>query len=202
MRRVNGSSTDIASSTAHDSSEPASGARIVWDVPSSPRPENGVEEKEGMGSSFYKGTGPTNFKTEPDRPINFGRLRPSAEVGRMSSDTIEEIVEGSGATRVESRKSRPRSRSRFGAREKSSSRLGSRRDRSRSASPRQAPYLSYTPSIGRNSQFYDLTEEQRNELGGIEYRSLKTLSWILVGETTSCVGSREPLFTYAVANIL
>ncbi|KAK7555615.1 cation transport protein-domain-containing protein [Phyllosticta citricarpa] len=42
------------------------------------------------------------------------------------------------------------------------------------------PYLSWTPTIGRNSAFVDLTEEQREELGGIEYRSLKTLAFILV----------------------
>lgn len=43
-----------------------------------------------------------------------------------------------------------------------------------------APYLSWQPTIGRNSAFVDLTEEQREELGGIEYRSLKTLAIILV----------------------
>ncbi|KAK4460272.1 Low-affinity potassium transport protein [Cladorrhinum samala] len=41
------------------------------------------------------------------------------------------------------------------------------------------PYLSWEPTIGRNSAFPDLTEEQREELGGIEYRSLKTLAVIL-----------------------
>lgn len=41
------------------------------------------------------------------------------------------------------------------------------------------PYLSWQPTIGRNSQFIDLTEEQREELGGIEYRSLKTLALVL-----------------------
>lgn len=41
------------------------------------------------------------------------------------------------------------------------------------------PYLSWQPTIGRNSAFVDLTEEQREELGGIEYRSLKTLALIL-----------------------
>ncbi|KAK0738299.1 cation transport protein-domain-containing protein [Schizothecium vesticola] len=41
------------------------------------------------------------------------------------------------------------------------------------------PYLSWEPTIGRNSQFPDLTEEQREELGGIEYRSLKTLALVL-----------------------
>lgn len=41
------------------------------------------------------------------------------------------------------------------------------------------PYLSWEPSLGRNSAFPGLTVEQREELGGIEYRSLKTLAVIL-----------------------
>lgn len=41
------------------------------------------------------------------------------------------------------------------------------------------PYLSWTPTIGRNSNFVDLSEEQREELGGIEYRALKMLACIL-----------------------
>ena len=46
------------------------------------------------------------------------------------------------------------------------------------------PYLSWQPTIGRNSAFIDLTEDQREELGGIEYRSLKTLAVILVCRCT------------------
>ena len=46
------------------------------------------------------------------------------------------------------------------------------------------PYLSWQPTIGRNSAFVDLTEEQREELGGIEYRSLKTLALVLVCKST------------------
>ncbi|RAR04113.1 potassium transport protein TRK1/TRK2 [Stemphylium lycopersici] len=42
------------------------------------------------------------------------------------------------------------------------------------------PYLSWTPTLGRNSNFVDLTEEQREELGGIEYRALKLLAVILI----------------------
>ncbi|KAE8349685.1 cation transport protein-domain-containing protein [Aspergillus coremiiformis] len=42
------------------------------------------------------------------------------------------------------------------------------------------PYLSWNATVGRNSQFVDLTEEQRDELGGIEYRALKTLAVVLV----------------------
>jgi hypothetical protein len=42
------------------------------------------------------------------------------------------------------------------------------------------PYLSWEPTVGRNSAFIDLTEAQREELGGIEYRSLKSLALILI----------------------
>ena len=41
------------------------------------------------------------------------------------------------------------------------------------------PYLSYQPTIGRNSAFVNLTEDQREELGGIEYRALKLLAAVL-----------------------
>jgi potassium uptake Trk family protein len=43
------------------------------------------------------------------------------------------------------------------------------------------PYLSWQPTLGRNSAFVNLTEEQREELGGIEYRALKTLVKVLCG---------------------
>ena len=41
------------------------------------------------------------------------------------------------------------------------------------------PYLSYNPTIGRNSNFIGLSLEQREELGGIEYRALRTLAFVL-----------------------
>jgi hypothetical protein len=37
------------------------------------------------------------------------------------------------------------------------------------------PNISSQASMGRNSQFYNLTTEDRERLGGIEYRSLKLL---------------------------
>lgn len=43
------------------------------------------------------------------------------------------------------------------------------------------PYLSYNPTMGRNSNFVGLTLEQREELGGIEYRSLRTLALVILG---------------------
>ncbi|KAI9035822.1 potassium transport protein TRK1/TRK2 [Aspergillus affinis] len=42
------------------------------------------------------------------------------------------------------------------------------------------PYLSWNATVARNSNFVDLTEEQRDELGGIEYRALKTLAVVLM----------------------
>ncbi|KAK2865110.1 hypothetical protein FQN49_003902 [Arthroderma sp. PD_2] len=45
----------------------------------------------------------------------------------------------------------------------------------------EAPYLSWEPTIGRNSAFVDLSESQREELGGIEYRALKALAIVLLG---------------------
>ena len=51
------------------------------------------------------------------------------------------------------------------------------------------PYLSWQPTVGRNSAFIDLTESQREELGGIEYRALKTLAGVLI-----CEGSFQENF--------
>ncbi|KAK7408832.1 hypothetical protein QQX98_009018 [Neonectria punicea] len=44
----------------------------------------------------------------------------------------------------------------------------------------ELPYLSYTPTIGRNASSVRLTSEQRDELGGIEYRALKLLLVLLL----------------------
>ncbi|WBW74583.1 plasma membrane potassium ion transmembrane transporter Trk2 [Schizosaccharomyces osmophilus] len=41
------------------------------------------------------------------------------------------------------------------------------------------PFLSYQPTVGRNSAFYALSGEEREELAGIEYQSLKVLTVLL-----------------------
>ena len=41
------------------------------------------------------------------------------------------------------------------------------------------PYISFDAVVGRNSQFKDLSSEQLEELGGVEYRALKVLMWIV-----------------------
>lgn len=43
------------------------------------------------------------------------------------------------------------------------------------------PWLSRQVTVGRNSNFYGLSAKDREELGGIEYRSLKVLLKILIG---------------------
>ncbi|THG92683.1 hypothetical protein EW026_g8305 [Hermanssonia centrifuga] len=43
----------------------------------------------------------------------------------------------------------------------------------------RVPYLSFIADVRRNSRFHDLTEEQLLELGGVEYRALNTLLWVV-----------------------
>lgn len=40
---------------------------------------------------------------------------------------------------------------------------------------KEAPYISFQAIVGRNSRFHGLTEEQVDELGGVEYRALRVL---------------------------
>lgn len=62
------------------------------------------------------------------------------------------------------------------------------------------PYLSFPTIVGKNSVFHGLTEDQLEELGGIEFRALNMLMWavplvrhcIMVG----CVGSSPNLYQY------
>jgi hypothetical protein len=40
-------------------------------------------------------------------------------------------------------------------------------------------YVSFTTLVGRNSAFPGLTNDQLEELGGVEYRALNALLWIV-----------------------
>ncbi|KAK2798593.1 hypothetical protein FQN51_007613 [Onygenales sp. PD_10] len=46
-------------------------------------------------------------------------------------------------------------------------------------SRRAAAYLGVEGLLGRNSQFYGLTTEDRFKLGGVEYRALSLLAWVV-----------------------
>ncbi|KAK1589954.1 cation transporter [Colletotrichum navitas] len=62
---------------------------------------------------------------------------------------------------------------------KSSGRESRRSDLSTQPRPSDLPNLSRQVTVGRNSQFFHLTERDRELLGGIEYRSLKLLLKII-----------------------
>ncbi|TFK50964.1 TrkH-domain-containing protein [Heliocybe sulcata] len=47
------------------------------------------------------------------------------------------------------------------------------------AGVKPVPYISFDAIVGRNSAFYELTNEQLEELGGVEYRALNALLWIV-----------------------
>ncbi|RYO98664.1 hypothetical protein DL764_007023 [Monosporascus ibericus] len=66
-----------------------------------------------------------------------------------------------------------------------------RRQSDVSARPRVAdlPYLSKTATVGRNSQFHNLTAQDRDRLGGIEYRSLKLLLKIVIFSACTSLAS-------------
>lgn len=44
---------------------------------------------------------------------------------------------------------------------------------------KQVPYISFDAVVGRNSAFYLLTSDQMDEIGGVEYRALNSLLWIV-----------------------
>lgn len=45
----------------------------------------------------------------------------------------------------------------------------------------RAPYVTFDAIVGRNSKFRGLTQEHLEELGGVEYRALTALLWIVGG---------------------
>lgn len=67
--------------------------------------------------------------------------------------------------------------------------LGGERAQTRSrrvsdATQKSMPQLSKQATIGRNSQFRNLTKRDREILGGIEYRALKLLLKVTLGESS------------------
>ncbi|TFK44919.1 cation transport protein-domain-containing protein [Crucibulum laeve] len=44
---------------------------------------------------------------------------------------------------------------------------------------KQVPYISFDAVVGRNSKFHALTSDQLDEIGGVEYRALNALIWIV-----------------------
>lgn len=108
--------------------------------------------------------------TEPDHPGH-------------RTQTVDDRPGTSDQPRVGLAQSRSKSR-RFsfseGGRQFSRTLTNLTRARSSDRAEDPMPYLSWTATTGRNSAFLGLSAEQREELGGIEYRALKTLAGILI----------------------
>jgi hypothetical protein len=47
------------------------------------------------------------------------------------------------------------------------------------------PYISFNTTVGHNSEFKNLTNQQLEELGGLEYRALNVLLWIVGAVSTN-----------------
>jgi hypothetical protein len=50
---------------------------------------------------------------------------------------------------------------------------------------RPVPYLSFHARVGHNSRFIGLSDDDYEELGGVEYHALIVLLWIVSGVSTS-----------------
>lgn len=145
-----------------------------------------VPRKEGttdggqLNSSFNNGAQPADALNPETSSRSVGTML--LEIGQRTM-----TLDGAVSNRIHRR--RPSTNSRFGGRSTTLDRTLStalRRRRNSSPASRTArsevalPYISFQPTIGRNSAFMSLTKEQRAELGGIEYRATKTLCWVLV----------------------
>ena len=140
-------------------------------VPSKAAEHNDQPATEDDGTNDLKIRRAITFDTQNDRPPPQAASAP-VEPGVKRASTTGDVSKKPGTSPTEPgflrriRSGQPLSRS-----------------TSRTESVDHAlPYLSYAPTVGRNSTFVNLTQEQREELGGIEYRALKTLAIILVGE--------------------
>lgn len=134
--------------------------------PTSPQSDD-RQSSEDAGQDDQVGPleGPHITINEPDMPRSRTR---GTTIPRMETrPTVRDTKEVNDATDVEPVTTRNTVRGIWRS-------LTQERDRS------TQPYLSWNATVARNSNFVDLTEEQRDELGGIEYRALKTLAVVLI----------------------
>ena len=60
-------------------------------------------------------------------------------------------------------------------------------DNDKDTTTKFAPYLTFDALVTGNSHFRNLTSAQRRELGGVEYRALTLLSWLIPIYWFACV---------------
>ena len=65
------------------------------------------------------------------------------------------------------------------------------------------PYISFDAIVGRNSSFHHLTSEQRDKIGGVEYRALRALLWIIgaVSRMTSAASEGDINFFQSITSL-
>ena len=120
----------------------------------------------------------------PKQAITFNEPEHHPNHREQKADEPPPMAESSTLGRIRSRLSRRRSLSRVSEFPSKASFAKTWSNLTSSNSMKitdPSPYLDFAATIGRNSQFIGLSEEQREVLGGIEYRSLKTLSKVLIG---------------------
>jgi Trk-type K+ transport system membrane component len=138
------------------------------------RPENVLE----LGPPVRRLT--SNFDEQnPDPPHYLGRHITINEPDIHHPHNNKPIPRATSRQKTQTSDLEPKPHQ-FQKRPKRSNTFSSFRRTNTARSVEGTPYLSYQPTIGRNSFFVNLTEEQREELGGIEYRALKTLALVLV----------------------
>ncbi|KAI0059918.1 hypothetical protein BV25DRAFT_1918057 [Artomyces pyxidatus] len=59
--------------------------------------------------------------------------------------------------------------------------ITSQRGNTQTAGSKAVPYISFDAVVGRNSVFHSLEMDQLEELGGVEYRALTALLWLVAG---------------------
>lgn len=137
----------------HEAPQPRSQTIMIEEPAKPPKREEMAEDLEvikNVFSPFYKFRTPRVFRSK--KPPQNG--------------------DGDDETRGRQRNLRPQSSKRQLS--------GLRRVLSHDQGIEGTPYLSWTPTIGRNSNFAGMSEDQRDEVGGIEYRSLKALAKVLI----------------------
>lgn len=170
VNQNNGQNTHIVFA---DNQRPPEKRTGVLRIPSPREFERGgtvedIEEDDPNTLRRIQTTGQVSVNEDPGPSHSQGRIR-----RRMGSITERIIPRPRSQTleAISSSFSRGRSTSPM-------SKLSRRTSR---PDPVPMPYLSYRPTVGRNSAFVDLTDDQKDELGGLEYRALKLLAKILVG---------------------
>ena len=65
---------------------------------------------------------------------------------------------------------------------------------------RPVSYITFEAIVGRNSNFQELTREELDELGGVEYRGLSALLWIVGGVSFHSI--RSSIRTHILFSII